>query len=254
MKKILKLSVLALSVATVTQALQAQLVDTSLVLGIQSGSVTTNYVVNLGLYPGLGTGYTVLGGGYSASTLSTIFGANSLNVGVVGADQNGNITGDGTSTTVFTTTLRTGVDVANYTLAGTEARPTGNITVSGIDNMAAYVMSLYVGLVPTAQINSWNAAIAQSPTSRGSNAGNFGAYANPMTSYGGGTIVLDLWQANDQNGVNNWTYAGNVSVNLSTGLMVYDAPEPSTYAMMSAGGGLGMLSLLRRRKTQPQIS
>ena len=120
--------------------------------------------------------------------------------------------------------------------------------------MSSYVLGLALGAVPTANINSWNAAIAQSPTLRGSNAGNFGAYANPMTAYGGGTIVLDLWQANDQNGVNNWTYAGNISMNLSTGLMIYDAPEPSTYAMLSAGGGLGMLSLLRRRKTQPQIS
>ena len=100
MKKIIKLSVLALSVATVTQALQAQLVDTSLALGIQSGSVTTDYVVNLGLYPGLGTGYTVLGG-FSTNTFNSTFGVNAVNVGVVGADQNGNITGDGSSTTVL---------------------------------------------------------------------------------------------------------------------------------------------------------
>jgi len=253
MKKIIKLSVLALGVATVTQALQAQLVDTSLALGIQSGSVNTNYVINLGTYPGLGAGTTVLGG-FNASTFSAIFGANPVNVGVVGADQSGIITGDGTSTTVFTTTLRTGVAGDNWWLSGTEAHPTGNQTASGIDLMSTYVLGLALGAVPTANINSWNAAIAQSPTSRGSNAGNFGAYANPMTAYSGGTIILDLWQANDQNGLNNWTYAGNISMNLSTGLMVYDAPEPSTYAMMSAGGGLGMLSLLRRRKIQPQIS
>ena len=253
MKKIIKLSVLAISVVTGTQALQAQLVDTSLALGIQSGSVTTNYVINLGLYPGLGAGTTVIGG-FNTSTFSAIFGANPVNVGVVGADQSGIVTGDGSSTTVFTTTLRTGIGGDNWWVAGTEAHPTGNITSSGIANMSSYVLGLALGAVSTANINSWNAAIAQSPTSRGSNAGNFGAYVNPMTSYGGGTIVLDLWQANDQNGLNSWTYAGDISMNLSTGLMVYDAPEPSTYAMMSAGGGLGMLSLLRRRKIQLQVS
>ena len=253
MKKIIKLSVLALSVATVTQALQAQLVDTSLALGIQSGTVNSNYVVNLGLYPGLGAGYTVLSG-YDASTFSGTFGANAVNVGVVGADVSGIITGDGTSTTVFTTTLRTGVDVANYTVAGSELAPTGNQLRSGIANMASYALGLTLGVLPTSDPNSWNALIAQSTTQRGTASGSFGAYVNPMTAYSGGTIVLDLWQANNTAGRNNWTYAGDISINLSTGLMIYDAPEPSTYAMLSAGGGLGMLSLLRRRKTQPQIS
>lgn len=252
MNNIAKISVLAIGAAMVTQALQAQSIsDGDLVLGLNSGSVSSDYVIDLGQVPA--TANTQIGGGISASTFNTTFGSAAVNIGVVGGDVDGVIDPTGGETT-WVSSLRTGSSVYSYGTAGTESKPSGALTASAVDGAASYAEQVSLGVTATSLGNrtAWNQVIAQSPTQVGANAGsNFAnAAANPLTGLTS-SLALDIWSVTDDNGANTWSYDGDLLVNINgtSASVVWDpvsaVPEPATYGLF-AGGGLLALALRRQ--------
>jgi hypothetical protein len=250
MKQMIKISLLAVGAAMVTQALQAQISDGDLVIGFNSSSVGSDYVIDLGQVPSAAN--TQLGGSISLSTYNTTYGANLVNVGVVAGDQSGIVDPSG-GESAWTTTLRTGTAATSYASAGTETAP-GVQTASAVDSMASLAESVALGVTgtSTAQQTAWNQVIAKGPGQTGANSLNYGTYANPMAALSSQPLTLDLWSITDDSGINHWTYDGDLQINLTgaSPSVVFDpavvaVPEPTTYGLL-AGGGLLALALRRQ--------
>ena len=75
----------------------------------------------------------------------------------------------------------------------------------------------------------------------------------PGSAIGGsGIIVEDLYAATTSSA---YTYEGYFTFNYNTDSLTFTSaavPEPSSIGLMAAGGGLGLLALIKRRKTSPQ--
>ena len=247
MKKLVKISMLAIGAAMVTQALEAQTVtgnpnQDDLSLGFTStyAGVTQDYIIDLGQIP---TGSNAqLANNFSLSTFDTIFGsalaAGAVNVGVVGGgpnDINGNF------------------DVDTSTLVGA-AGPKHSVDQT-IDNASQTVISLQLGAVAQGNSSSWTSLIAATPTAVGTAHNNFTSdlgEANPLQSLSSsGSLTLEVWNAEDAgNGTENWTSEGDLQVNVSGSDLsaVWDpvaVPEPSTYGLL-AGAGLLIVALRRQ--------
>jgi hypothetical protein len=254
MNKIAKITVLAFGAAMVTQALQAQINDGDLVIGFNSGTSTTDYVLDLGQVPT--SANTQLAGSFDLSTFNSTFGSAAMNVGVVGGDPDGAIDPSGFET-MWTTTLRTGVAATSFATHGTEAAP-ASLSQNGVDGGASTAVQVALGFTPTANSSSsaWNQVISKGPGQHGSNNTSFGQFANPMTALSSQPLTLDLWSANDGNTLNPFTYVGDLQIDLTgaTPSIIFDpavaVPEPASYGLL-AGGGLLAIVLRRQfvRKT-----
>lgn len=253
MNKLKTISLVAAGAAMISQAVQAQSNPNAndLVLGFtsQAGGVTQDMVLDLGPIPSVTfpTTYQLDGTTADLTAFTTIFGSalasGQVNVGIIGG-------------------LGGGVkDVILSTLSG--SKPTGpNPTKGNIANAAGDALSLSAYSVGSAAgeaasgLSSWNSTIAVNPTTVGS-AGAGTTYAeyvnNPMYTINGTTksIVLDLYKDAGTGvtgtGTTGWTYAGNVTIDLSGSSLsaIYSAPEPSSVALF---GGAGVLALAFRRQ------
>jgi hypothetical protein len=253
MNKFTKLAALSLGAAFVSTAAQAQLDTGDLILGFtsQAAGVTSDYVVDLGAFPGEGNTTPLNTIGYSSSTFNTTFGSaldsGTLNVGIVGGVDNANAY-------IYTSLLDNGTGTA--LVAGSTAPL--NISKGDIGLAAGTLGNLNTGVVDYA--DGFTANVAENPASAGTAPTSFTGSTgdNPLTTIPAGTsvITLDIYQ-NSYSGRTSTTgfdYVGDVQLDITdSGLTAtFDpvaAPEPSTYALL-AGGGLLAFALRRKFRLQ----
>ncbi len=252
MKKIAKISMLAIGAAMVTQALHAQYNDGDLLIGFASSG--NDYVIDLGQIPTLAN--TQLGGAIDLNLYNTTFGSSAVSVGVIAGDNSGTFDPAGKKT-IWTTTLRAGLPATAFVTAGTESAP-ANISKTQINNLAPIPGSLQQGVTGVTSgglIDAWSETVAQSSTQNGSVIGNWGAAAgNPMASLASQPITLDLWTTSADVTVNHYTYVGDIQIDMTgaSASVIFDpaaVPEPATYALL---GGGGLLAFVLRRNTKKQ--
>lgn len=234
-----------------------------LFLGFRLDGGTTDYLVDIGSYTQFTTtaNFTLSLGNIGAD-LTSLFGAGwntnaSIHWSISGTPY------DGTNSAIlFATRERTNVNTV-ATLYKGKSNSTQSTTAGYLQTLAGGYNDVGEGATSAASTNS---SVAVSQTASATNSYNAftsdsGAYGNPdfktWTSIEGtfknGTAgsVLDLQQINPTNNLSA-TFLGSFSLDDSGDLTYIGAtavPEPSTY-VMTAVGGLAMLTLLRRRKTR----
>jgi PEP-CTERM motif len=242
MNKIAKISMLALGAAMVTQALQAQnAVSGDLILGFDNG--TSDYVLDLGALPTTTTDFSSEWDG-TATGFGGMTGSGQLTVGAIEGNNIG-----GTGSTVAISEVRTGsADTAWPSGKGTETLPTSPSTRPNISNAASLVTAITTGLQATSAAGSFENVVAFSATAN-TFTSYLGAADSPFQNLNGSTIVLDIFKDTQKSsGVNPYVFAGDLSINTSTGSIVFDpvaVPEPATYGLL-AGGGLLALAIRRQ--------
>jgi len=246
MNKMIKIAVMAVAAALVSQAAKAQINPDDLILGFTStaNDVASDYILDLGQIP---TSPNTQLGGVSLSTFNSIFGATDIangnvDVGIVGANSG--------NPDVTVSTTRNGTSV-NYAVKGSEAKP-GFFTTSANTFLAAQdVDALSLGVVSHASPTSWYSSISQYGVGpEGQPNGSLGSYAPASTEAlsvlpGTEQITLDLFNEND-NTTGLMTYVGAVQLDLtgSTLSAVFDpvpTPEPSTTALLAGAAVLGLV-------------
>jgi hypothetical protein len=251
MNKIVKISVLTIGAAMVTQALQAAYSDGDLLVGFASSS--SDYVIDLGQIPT--TAGTQIGSPISETLFNSTFTSGGVSVGVVAGDNSGSGVFDPTGgDTVWTTTLRAGTAPTSYASAGTEKAPV-NTSTTLVDQAAAIPYGLALGVTATTLGGanaSWSQGVAVSSTQPGTAHVNWASnLGNPMASLTG-PLTLDLWTTTDDNSPNKFTYVGDLQIDMtgSSASVVFDptaVPEPATYSLLAGGG---VLALLLRRNVK----
>jgi len=255
MNKMIKIAVMAVAAALVSQAAKAQVNPDDLVLGFTStaNDVASDYILDLGQIP---TSANTQLGGVSLSAFNSIFGATDIangnvDVGVVGANS--------ANPDVIVSTLRTGSNPnnlpTNFTVKGAEAKPAFFTTSANTSFAAQDVQALSLGVVSHSSPTSWYQSISQYGVGpAGQPSQSLGSYAPASTEAlsvlpNTEQVTLDLFRENDAT-TGLMTYVGDVQLDLtgSTLSAVFDpvaTPEPSTFALL---GGAAVLGLAFRRQ------
>jgi hypothetical protein len=269
-KNLITSTLLAMAgIALLTQPAKATTLsysDGDILLGFHDSSKTTDYVLDLGnfsQFQGHTVGYsTTLSLGSVGTDLTNIFGAgwtNSSSVywGAVGTDSN--------TDALFATRAEI-YGVQSHATAWARQNDTNqsgvNTTITGMgynafDSNASTANSSVGFAQPTSMSDSW----ANWQPGGGNSSGISLAYFNPTIegnfqhgtgnggAYGSGS-VLNLFEMQDGSG--SGSYLGSFTINDSGSVtfQVTSVPEPSTYAMVAAGGLLVLSMRNRLRKKQ----
>lgn len=266
MNRIVKTSLLAISAALVTEALQAQTNpnDGDLVVGFTKnvGGTLNDYIVDLGAVPTSTTDFSSLIASYSSVYGSLATG--NVNIGAIGTISavTGNSYGNAQA---WTSTLRVGTAPTSFSTAGTEGAPfhpsngqlDAAINVGGSINIAGSAGSISGAIAP-GDASSFTSLIAQNPSTAGTALHSYASYlnSNPLSAVtASGVTTLDIWTTSDNSNAGDpttgaWVYVGDLQLDLtgSSPTLTFDVapvPEPTTCSLI---GGLGVLALTFRRK------
>lgn len=242
---------LAIGAALVTQALQAQSNPGSgdLVLGITGGGSTNDLIVDLGsssslLHVGNVTSVDL---GTTLAAFQTQFTVGTtLNAGVVGGISRAGSPNPGSE--IWTTVASGG------------SQPNRVTSRNNVTSAAGDVLALQTGFQNNSgdgDVYSFTYEIAATPSTGAIAPAGAGFSAltglNPLNAFSaGGLLTMDIWSSGPTAGTTTqpFVYDGSVTLNFSSSgelfANVTAVPEPSTYSMMIAAGGL-MTVMLRRK-------
>lgn len=222
---------------------------------LKASSVNSGGTLRLAANEQLGSSLTVNSGGVLeinanvSETVTTFSGAgtvtagNNTSLGVTGGTFSGSLSGD-------LDLVKSGAGTFTFSGASTS---TGNVTVSaGIYTLAnTGSLTFYIGdnginnTVTGAGTANFNGSFNFDLTEADLSNGNSWTIVNVATQTFAGTFAVNGFTDADNDNI--WTNGAGFSFNEATGLLTYSAiPEPSTYAVLLAGGVLGA-SLLRRK-------